>query len=72
MAEPVTVEDYAREYVDTMRSQPNGWGQHVHPVYGRSDNLLLRMYRLFGHDAVDAAIDDEFRSRWEPKHKESH
>lgn len=56
----MTLQDYAREYVKTVMSQPNGWGQCVHPVLGRSDTILLNMYRLFGGAASEQAIDKEF------------
>ena len=55
------LEEYAREYVKTVMSNPNGWGQCVHPVLGRSDTILLKMYRLFGGVETEQAIDKEFK-----------
>lgn len=57
----MTLEEYAKEYVNTVLSQPNGWGQCVHPKFGRSDEMLIRMYRLFGGVPVEYAIDKEFK-----------
>jgi hypothetical protein len=59
----MTVEEYAKAYVDTVLSTPNGWGQHVHPVYGRSDIIMIVMHRKFGNIPTEKAIDKEFLSR---------
>lgn len=57
----MSVEKWAKEYVKTVMSQPNGWGQCVHPEYGRSDEMLIKMYRLFGGVPTEYAIDEEFQ-----------
>lgn len=57
----MTLQEYAKEYVKTVMSQPNGWGQCVHPTFGRSDEMMIRMYRLFGGVPVEYAIDEEFK-----------
>lgn len=57
----MTLQEYAKEYVKTVMSQPNGWGQCVHPIFGRSDQMMIRMYRLFGGVPVEHAIDAEFK-----------
>lgn len=57
----MTLQEYAREYVKTVMSQPNGWGQCVHPTFGRSDEMMIKMYRLFGGVPVEYAIDKEFK-----------
>ena len=63
----MSVEEWAKEYVKTVMSEPNGWGQCVHPVYGRSDEMLIRMYRLFGGVPTEQAIDKEFQHIIEEK-----
>jgi hypothetical protein len=47
----------AREYVATLNSPPDGWGQHKHPRLGQSHHVLLAILREFGEDAGNAAID---------------
>jgi hypothetical protein len=55
--------ELARAYVQTLHSAPNGLGQHVHPAYGRSDAIMLRMVRAYGDAATDAAIDAAMKDR---------
>ncbi len=61
----VTLEEMADEYAKLLYTQPNGWGQHVHPVFGRSDNMLMIMCRYFGnkqtHEATTLAVNAEMR-----------
>lgn len=57
----MTLEDYAKEYVKTVMSQPNGWGQCIHTTLGRSDEIMIRMYRLFGGVPSEYAIEAEFK-----------
>lgn len=54
------IEKDARDYVAMLNSQPNGWGQYVHRVYGISHNMLRIMRERHGQKAFDAAIDREF------------
>ena len=61
----ITLEQAAKEYVDTLNGQSNGLGQHVHPTYGRSDYMMRAMWETFGREAADAAIDAEFAKRKE-------
>lgn len=56
----MTLEEYAKIYVETITSQPNGWGQCVHPIYGKSEGIMLFMTNLFGEKATQKAIDEEF------------
>lgn len=56
----MTLQEYAREYVKTVMSTPNGWGQCVHPTLGRSDTILFKMYRIFGGAPSEQAIEKEF------------
>lgn len=57
------LETMAREYVATLNGPANAWGQHVHPVYGRSDVMLHTMTGEFGRDATHAAIDTAFKEK---------
>lgn len=59
-----SVEQAAQEYVSLMLdTAPNGWGQHVHPVHGRSDNMLWNIQKQFGDILTSAALDCEFERR---------
>jgi hypothetical protein len=58
-----TLQEMAKAYVDTLYSPANGHGQHVHPRYGRSDNMLYRMHQDFGVTEANKAIDAEFAKR---------
>ena len=58
----MTLEEYAREYVKTLMSTPNGLGQCVHPTLGRSDRIIIKMNRLFGSVPTELAIDKELQS----------
>jgi hypothetical protein len=56
-----TVQDYAKHYTETIYSQPNGWGQHVSPVFGPSHTILRVMSQHFDPVDVVDAIADAFR-----------
>lgn len=58
------LEDYAKHYVETLASPPNGLGQHVSMHFGRSDNMLYRMQKEFGEVPTLAAIMAAFRARY--------
>jgi hypothetical protein len=51
-----TLEQMAREYVDLFSKPANGWGQHVHPIYGQSHALYWHMVETFGDLETIAAI----------------
>ena len=55
--------EVAAEYVATLRSSANAHGQHCHPVYGRSDNMLYMMGVTFGQATTHAAIDAIFEGK---------
>lgn len=38
-------------------TQPNGWGQHVHPDYGQSHFCLASYQRKHGKKDFDKALD---------------
>ena len=59
----MTLEQFAREYVALVNTPANAWGQHVHPVHGRSDVMLYRMVKKFGSAAAHAALDAAFAER---------
>jgi hypothetical protein len=59
----MTLNEYAKEYVDTILSPANGWGQHVHPTLGRSDYIMLEMFRIFGDVLAQEAITIELKNR---------
>jgi hypothetical protein len=59
----MTLKEYAKEYVDTILSPANGWGQHVHPTLGRSDFIMLDMIKSFGNDETQVAIKTELNNR---------
>lgn len=67
------VEKMAKEYVETLNSPPNGWGQHIHKGTGLESHFyLMKMTRLFGHNVTNHKIDREFaRLRKEQINKES-
>jgi hypothetical protein len=56
-----TLEELAREYVYLLNSPPNGWGQHVHPIYGQSHAMMWHMIKTFGDIETYAAIHDAER-----------
>ena len=57
------------EYVELLNSPPNGWGQHIHPVYGQSHNLLRKLYNGWNKALVDETIEKIFSDirNWPPK-----
>ncbi|QEP29897.1 hypothetical protein HYP99_gp096 [Sinorhizobium phage ort11] len=57
----LTIEQCIKIYTDLLKSTPDGWGQHVHPTYGRSDNILYLMYLTFGKDKVDELLDKHWK-----------
>ena len=56
-----SAQDYAKHYVETIYSQPNGLGQHVSPIFGQSHRILHTMSQRF--DPLDAAnaVDSALR-----------
>lgn len=48
----------AREYWALLASPANGWGQHIHPRYGQSHNMLAAMYAKHGEEKFSAALDE--------------
>lgn len=56
-----TLKDLARQYVDLLNSPPNGWGQHVHPMYGQSHAMLWYMIKTFGDIETHWAIHEAGR-----------
>jgi len=55
------VEQMAREYVETLNSPANGWGQHVHKGTGLASHFYyLKMVNLFGDNVTRHKVDREF------------
>ena len=52
-----TLHQDAQDYVNVLNSQPNGWGQHVHPQFGQSHHMLSAMYRKHGRVEFDTVVD---------------
>ena len=57
----MTLQEYARIYVDTINGPANGWGQHVHPTLGPTHAIMGLMWRKFGREESNAAIDAAFK-----------
>jgi hypothetical protein len=51
---------FAREYVGLLNSQPNGLGQHVHPIWGPSHHMFGAGRNRFGEREWNAAVDAAF------------
>lgn len=47
-----TLDDYAKHYADILVMPPNGWGQHVSPIFGQSHMIMAAATRRFGEGAV--------------------
>ena len=60
MTDSLTLTALADAYVETLHRPPNGWGQHVHPVLGRSDRIMGLMWERYGQEISNRAIDDAF------------
>jgi len=51
------VNKMARHYAEIIHGRPNGWNQHISPIYGQSHNILNRMSTLFGTETMTRAVD---------------
>ena len=67
------IEQMAQEYVETLNSPANAWGQHIHKGTGLASHFYyLKMVNLFGHNVTSHKVDREFaRLRKEQGNKES-
>lgn len=62
----VCSEHMAEQYVETLNSQPNGLGQHIHKETGLySHEYFSKMVRLFGYNVTNHKIDRELAKRRE-------
>jgi len=52
-----------QEYVALLCSEPNGWGQHVHPEYGQSHFMLIYMAKKWGKEQVVDRIAKIFKEK---------
>ena len=54
----MTLDILAKEYVETLNSPSNAWGQHIHEKTGlQSHQFLIRLSEQFGKDETKKAID---------------
>jgi hypothetical protein len=51
-----TLDSLARNYAKIINGPTNGLGQCVSPIYGRSDQMLINMVKVFGRIETDKAI----------------
>jgi hypothetical protein len=51
------IDQDARAYWAVLNGPADGWGQHCHPRYGASHNMLRLMRQKHGEAAFDAALD---------------
>jgi hypothetical protein len=57
-----TTDELVKAYIDTIQSPPNAWGQHVHPLLGRSEFIMLKLWSLIGEDATILLIQKKLIS----------
>ena len=48
-------------YAETIKGPANGWGQHVHPSFGRSDFIMHRLSLLVGQDECQRLITEAMK-----------
>lgn len=54
-------ENMAKEYVETLNSPANAWGQHIHKGTGLASHYYYsKMVNLFGDNVTRHKIDREF------------
>ena len=63
MIEYVKCYSEGKEYLELFDSPANGFGQHVHPMYGQSHLMLRYLYNKYGDKAVRMEIDNQLRNR---------
>jgi hypothetical protein len=51
------LEQDARAYWAVLNGPADGWGQHCHPYYGASHNMLRALRLKHGQEAFDEALD---------------
>jgi hypothetical protein len=54
----MTAQQLAQAYVETIHGPTDGWGACVHPTLGRSDYIMLHLYKMVGEDECNRLIDD--------------
>jgi len=55
-----TLAEACAEYRALLNSPANGWGQHVHPLYGQSHNVLRKINAKHGALATEAELKRQF------------
>ena len=57
----MTLQTMVKEYIETLNSTPNAWGQHYHQGTGLvSHSFLQRIYDMHGKKETNAALDKAF------------
>jgi hypothetical protein len=56
----MTPKELATAYVDTINGRANGWGQYCHRTLGRSDFIMLRLWKEVGQEEGERLIDAAF------------
>ncbi len=59
----INLREACEEYIDLLNSPPNGWGQHVHPIYGQSHNLLFKLWKDWSKKEVEDCLQMIFEER---------
>jgi hypothetical protein len=58
----MTPQQMAREYVDTLNSPANGWGQHISRKLGIvSHAVMSRLAGMVGNDEAQRLISEAFK-----------
>jgi len=58
-----TLDQYARHYAETLAAPPNGWGQHVSPVFGQSHFIMIAAGKHYPREAVERAFAKAVREK---------
>lgn len=61
-----TLEEYAAHYAETLASPPNGWGQHISPIFGQSHNIMREANKQWTRELVDEAFSAAIKQQAEP------
>ncbi len=59
----LNLKEACQEYVDLLLSPPNAWGQHIHPTYGQSHNLLEKLWNEWGRKEVEDCLQIIFQGK---------
>ena len=59
----INLREACEEYVDLVQSPPNAWNQYIHPTYGQSHNLLLKLWNEWSEKEVQKCLQLIFEER---------